>query len=209
MIPQPTEQYGQVLRVSVVRESLKLRVSARAAVGEKPSATRLEAARPAPLTRKNSLRFMSMAGSFVLWFYLATLDADAPSPLVGAGSPPLVAPPLSCVSVKPPTAVFASAGPVPLPRLMPEPDTSGGCATIPDIGEEELAGSEMEVALELEIGLDADDESRSHPAVSSETQINANVRAKAAQLESIEFQSFALDPTACPTVEVPFDRDEW
>jgi len=33
--PQPTAQYGQVLRVSVVRSSLKLRVSARTAVGEK------------------------------------------------------------------------------------------------------------------------------------------------------------------------------
>jgi hypothetical protein len=60
MSPQLTEQYGQVLRVSVVRASLKLRVSASAAVGEKPIATRLEPTRPAPLTRKNCLRFMSM-----------------------------------------------------------------------------------------------------------------------------------------------------
>src|SRR5262245_36514364 len=58
--PQLTEQYGQVLRVSVVRASLKLRVSASAAVGEKPIATRLEPTSPAPLTRKNCLRFMSI-----------------------------------------------------------------------------------------------------------------------------------------------------
>src|SRR5262252_10052021 len=60
IIPQLTEQYGQVLRVSVVRASLKLRVSANAAVGEKPSATRLDPTSPAPLTRKNCLRFMSI-----------------------------------------------------------------------------------------------------------------------------------------------------
>ena len=42
MMPQPTEQYGQVLRVSVVRSSLNSRTSARAAVGAKPSAARLE-----------------------------------------------------------------------------------------------------------------------------------------------------------------------
>ena len=58
--PQLTEQYGQVLRVSVVRASLKLRVSAKAAVGEKPNATRLDPTSPAPLTRKKCLRFMSM-----------------------------------------------------------------------------------------------------------------------------------------------------
>jgi hypothetical protein len=46
IMPQLTEQYGQVLRVSVVRASLKLRVSASAAVGEKPNATRLDAASP-------------------------------------------------------------------------------------------------------------------------------------------------------------------
>src|SRR5262245_29038910 len=58
--PQLTEQYGQVLRVSVVRASLKLRVSASAAVGENPIATRLEPTSPAPLTRKKVLRFMSI-----------------------------------------------------------------------------------------------------------------------------------------------------
>ena len=36
--PQATEQYGQVLRVSVVRVSLKVRTSASAASGENPSA---------------------------------------------------------------------------------------------------------------------------------------------------------------------------
>src|SRR5262245_52706060 len=58
--PQLTEQYGHVLRVSVVRASLKLRVSANAAVGEKPNATRLDPTSPAPLTRKNCLRFISI-----------------------------------------------------------------------------------------------------------------------------------------------------
>ena len=53
MMPQPTEQYGQVLRVSVVRASLKARTSARAAVGAKPSAPRLEAPIPDAQTLKN------------------------------------------------------------------------------------------------------------------------------------------------------------
>src|SRR5690349_20425849 len=60
--PHPTAQYGHVLRVSVVRASLKLRVSARTAVGENPSMARLEPARPAALTLKNCLRFMSIDG---------------------------------------------------------------------------------------------------------------------------------------------------
>jgi len=38
-----------MLRDSVVRASLKLRVSASAAVGEKPIATRLDPTSPAPL----------------------------------------------------------------------------------------------------------------------------------------------------------------
>jgi hypothetical protein len=46
----------------VVRANLKLRVSARTAVGEKPSMARLEPARPAALTLKNCLRFMSIDG---------------------------------------------------------------------------------------------------------------------------------------------------
>src|SRR5262245_50026053 len=66
IIPQLTEQYGQVLRVSVVRASLKLRVSANAAVGENPIATRLDPTSPAPLTRKNCLRFMSIVSN-LLW----------------------------------------------------------------------------------------------------------------------------------------------
>src|ERR1700745_1883382 len=60
--PQPTAQYVQVWRVSVVRASLKWRVSASTSVGEKPSMARLEPARPAALTLKNCLRFMSMNG---------------------------------------------------------------------------------------------------------------------------------------------------
>src|SRR5215470_5692889 len=57
--PQETEQYGQVLRVSVARASLNTRTSARAAVGEKPSSTRLDPARVAPVTLRNSRRVTS------------------------------------------------------------------------------------------------------------------------------------------------------
>src|SRR5215469_4436170 len=57
--PQATEQYGQVLRVSVARASLNTRASASAAVGEKPSSTRLEPARVAPVTFRNSRRVTS------------------------------------------------------------------------------------------------------------------------------------------------------
>jgi hypothetical protein len=60
MMPQPTEQYGHVLRVSVARASLKLRASANAGAGEKPSAARVEAARPVPVTWKNCRRFISI-----------------------------------------------------------------------------------------------------------------------------------------------------
>lgn len=49
-MPQPTEQYGQVLRVSVARSSLKLRISASASVAEKPSIARLELPRLALCT---------------------------------------------------------------------------------------------------------------------------------------------------------------
>src|SRR5258708_9486860 len=61
MTPHPTAQYGQVLRVSVVRASLKLRVSASTARGQNPSAARLEPTRPAALARQNCLRLMSIA----------------------------------------------------------------------------------------------------------------------------------------------------
>src|SRR5215470_17584931 len=57
--PQATEQYGQVLRVSVARLSLNSRTSASAAVGEKPSRTRLDPARVAPVTLRNSRRVTS------------------------------------------------------------------------------------------------------------------------------------------------------
>src|ERR1700761_4441676 len=43
-IPQPTEQYGQVLRVSVVRDSLYWRTSASAGAGEKPMRAKLDPA---------------------------------------------------------------------------------------------------------------------------------------------------------------------
>ena len=42
MIPQPTEQYGQVLRVSLVCSSLNVRTSASASRAENPRAVRLE-----------------------------------------------------------------------------------------------------------------------------------------------------------------------
>src|SRR6516164_11381064 len=57
--PQATEQYGQVLRVSVARASLNSRTSASAAVGEKPSSTRLDPASVAPVTLRNSRRVTS------------------------------------------------------------------------------------------------------------------------------------------------------
>jgi hypothetical protein len=60
---------------------------------------------------------------------------------------------------------------------------------MPAIGEEELAGSELDVALELEIGLvgDADEASRSQPAANSEMPINVNTQPDLARSESIEF----------------------
>src|SRR5256885_11505390 len=57
--PQATAQYGQVLRVSVARASLNSRTSAIAAVGEKPSRARLEPARVALVTFRNSRRVTS------------------------------------------------------------------------------------------------------------------------------------------------------
>src|ERR1700758_4788870 len=58
-MPQETAQYGQVLRVSVARLNLNSRTSASAAVGEKPSRTRLEPAKDALVTFKNSRRVTS------------------------------------------------------------------------------------------------------------------------------------------------------
>src|ERR1700693_6617117 len=57
--PQATAQYGQVLRVSVARASLNSRTSAIAAVGEKPSSARLDPAREALVTFRNSRRVTS------------------------------------------------------------------------------------------------------------------------------------------------------
>src|SRR3981081_719338 len=57
--PQATAQYGQVLGVSVARASLNSRTSASAAVGENPSSTRLEPAREALVTLRNSRRVIS------------------------------------------------------------------------------------------------------------------------------------------------------
>src|SRR5262249_39374474 len=60
MMPQPTEQYVQVLRVSVVRASLKLRVSASTGCGENPSNARLDPPSPAAQALKNCRRFISI-----------------------------------------------------------------------------------------------------------------------------------------------------
>jgi hypothetical protein len=54
--PQLTEQYGQVLRVSVLPVSLNSRTSASASFGEKPRAATLEVPNPAAVTLKNCLR---------------------------------------------------------------------------------------------------------------------------------------------------------
>src|SRR5262245_57455958 len=51
--PHATAQYGQVLRVSVVRESLNSRTSAIATDAEKPMSARLEPASVAPVTFRN------------------------------------------------------------------------------------------------------------------------------------------------------------
>src|SRR5512133_4361663 len=56
MTPQPTEQYGQVLRVSLVRASLNSRTSARTRLAEKPSAVRLVAPLDDAVTLRNCRR---------------------------------------------------------------------------------------------------------------------------------------------------------
>jgi hypothetical protein len=55
--PQLTEQYGHVLRVSVVRASLKARTSA-AALGAMPRPMSEDEPIPAAQIRKNCLRLM-------------------------------------------------------------------------------------------------------------------------------------------------------
>src|ERR1039457_7105039 len=52
-MPQATEQYGQVLRVSVARVSLYSRTSASASPGEKPMSAKLEPTSDRPVTFKN------------------------------------------------------------------------------------------------------------------------------------------------------------
>jgi hypothetical protein len=56
--PQLTEQYGHVLRVSVVRDNLKARTSASAMPGDTPSPTIEDEPIPAAQILKNCLRFM-------------------------------------------------------------------------------------------------------------------------------------------------------
>jgi hypothetical protein len=56
--PQLTEQYGHVLRVSIVRASLKARTSAIAEPGASPSPTTDDEPRPVAQIRKNWRRLM-------------------------------------------------------------------------------------------------------------------------------------------------------
>jgi hypothetical protein len=61
--PQLTEQYGQVLRVSVVRANLNARTSAMAVVGERPNPTTEDVPIPAAQILKKCRRFM---GAFMM-----------------------------------------------------------------------------------------------------------------------------------------------
>ena len=58
MTPQETAQYGQVLRVSVVREIFSSRISAWARERSKPRAT----PPPTAVALRNVRRFMSLPG---------------------------------------------------------------------------------------------------------------------------------------------------
>src|ERR1700730_2038976 len=64
--PHATAQYGQVLRVSVARESLNSRPSAIATEAEKPSSARLEPASVAPVICRNWRRVRSVMRAPVL-----------------------------------------------------------------------------------------------------------------------------------------------
>src|SRR5687768_17557215 len=71
--PQATEQYGQVLRVSVVLTSLKGRIAAAcaASISPKPKAPSVVPARPAPAVCRNARRESSIVIEF-------PPEADAP-----------------------------------------------------------------------------------------------------------------------------------
>jgi hypothetical protein len=56
--PQLTEQYGHVLRVSIVRASLKARTSAMAMLGARPRPTTEDEPRPVAQILKNWRRLM-------------------------------------------------------------------------------------------------------------------------------------------------------
>jgi hypothetical protein len=58
--PQATEQYGHVLRVSVVRTSLNSRTSARTGAGENPIMAMEEPPNPMPHAFRNCRRDMCM-----------------------------------------------------------------------------------------------------------------------------------------------------
>jgi len=74
--PQLTEQYGQVLRVSVVRASLKALTSASANCGEKPSPTTEDEPRPVAQIRKNWRRLMGAFMSYSLAMLLPGLTSS-------------------------------------------------------------------------------------------------------------------------------------
>src|SRR5215467_6443293 len=80
MTPQPTAQYGHVLRVSVVRASLKLRTSASTGRREYPSIARLEPVNPAPQTLKNCLRFISILAPPLVSDFSALMHDSAEIP---------------------------------------------------------------------------------------------------------------------------------
>src|SRR5579862_7348396 len=77
--PHATAQYGQVLRVSVARESLNSRTSAIATDAEKPIRARLDPASVAPVTFRNSRRVRSvMRRPLFGWWRLQLNSVYAP-----------------------------------------------------------------------------------------------------------------------------------
>src|SRR5512138_3798510 len=87
MTPQPTEQYGQVFRVSAVRASLNVRTSARTRVGEKPSAPSVVAPMPEADSWMNCRRVNAMvrtSGERVLGNATQTCPPSRQDGLIGA-----------------------------------------------------------------------------------------------------------------------------
>src|ERR1700730_9096701 len=80
--PHATAQYGQVLRVSVARESLNSRTSAMATEAEKPRSARLEPASVAPVIFRNWRRVRSVMRAPVLQAGGKRLNAVSVCPLM-------------------------------------------------------------------------------------------------------------------------------